>query len=302
MKTSIAHLPAHKQQELRSLIGTILAEVPETRMIILYGSYARGNYVEFDARVEFGVPTEFRSDYDIEVVVSDNAPADVSGRISAAVAKHEEWFSDSETPIQVIHDSIKLFKKNVRDLRSFYVDMVEDGVLLYKAPGLTTPTVPSIHSLPPEKILALAEGYFKEKMETSGEFMAGVKLYYEREKFPMAAFMLHQAAENLLHCIPLVFTLYSPKIHDLEKLYPAACKHDGSLPAVFPRNTEEEKRLFDLLKRAYVEGRYNPGFEITREDLDTLITRVEQLRDVTRLICTERIEFYKSKTEVAAGN
>ncbi len=295
MKTSIAHLPEDKQQELRSLTGTILAGVPETRMIILYGSYARGNYVEFDARVEFGVPTEFRSDYDIDVIVSDKGAEDVGQKISAAVAKHRAWFSDAETPIQVIHDSIKLFNKNVNDLRPFYVDMVEEGVLLYKAPDQTTPVVPPVGSLPPEKVLSLAEGYFKEKTKAAESFFAGVKLYCEREEFPMGAFMLHQATENLLHCIRLVFTLYSPKIHELEELYSGAKKFSTRLPAVFPRDTEDEKRLFDLLRRAYVEGRYNPGFEITREDLDALIPRVEQLRDVTRLICTERIEFYKSK-------
>ncbi len=302
MKTSLEHLPAHKQQELRSLTGTILAEVPETRMIILYGSYARGTYVEYDARIEFGIQTEFRSDYDIDVIVSDKGAEDVGRRIEAAVAKHRAWFGDTETPIQVIHDNLKLFKKNVKDLRPFYVDMVEDGVLLYKAPDQTTPVVPPVGSLPPEKVLALAEGYFKEKTKRATDFMRSANHDYNDESFTMCAFHLHQAAENLLHCTELVFTLYAPKIHELDKIYDTAIKFNTRLPAVFPRDTEDEKRLFDLLRRAYVEGRYNPGFEITREDLDALIPRVEQLRDVTRLICTERIEFYTSKTAAAKSN
>lgn len=39
-------------------------------MIILYGSYARGGYVLWDERVEFGVHTSYQSDLDIMVVIS----------------------------------------------------------------------------------------------------------------------------------------------------------------------------------------------------------------------------------------
>ena len=38
-------------------------------MVVLYGSYARGGYVLWDERVEFGVNTSYQSDYDMMVVV-----------------------------------------------------------------------------------------------------------------------------------------------------------------------------------------------------------------------------------------
>ena len=37
-------------------------------MIILYGSYAKNKYVDYDQRVEFGVPTYYMSDYDILIL------------------------------------------------------------------------------------------------------------------------------------------------------------------------------------------------------------------------------------------
>ena len=60
----------------------------------------------------------------------------------------------------------------------------------------------------------------------------------------------------------------------------------------FPRDTPEEERLFDLLQRAYVESRYNPDFEITKEDIDALLPKVERLRDIVERVCTAQIDYY----------
>ncbi len=42
------------------------------------------------------------------------------------------------------------------------------------------------------------------------------------------------------------------------------------LAKVFLRDTPEEKRLFELLRSAYVEARYNDDFVVTKEDIDAL--------------------------------
>ena len=57
MKRSIAHLPKRKQDDLYFLVKKVVERLPQTTMIILYGSYAKGGYVEYDERIEFGIPT-----------------------------------------------------------------------------------------------------------------------------------------------------------------------------------------------------------------------------------------------------
>ena len=57
------------------------------------------------------------------------------------------------------------------------------------------------------------------------------------------------------------------------------------------------KRLFDLLQRAYVESRYNPDFEITKEDIDALLPKVERLRDIVERVCTAQISYYAQQSE-----
>ncbi|MHC4739628.1 MAG: nucleotidyltransferase domain-containing protein, partial [Planctomycetota bacterium] len=46
MKKSLDHLPKQKQDELEIIRDIILEKVPDVRMIVLFGSYARGQAVE----------------------------------------------------------------------------------------------------------------------------------------------------------------------------------------------------------------------------------------------------------------
>jgi uncharacterized protein len=107
-----------------------------------------------------------------------------------------------------------------------------------------------------------------------------------------AAFELHQATELLYACLILVYNDYKPKTHDLEKLDRQVCKLDVRFKTVFPRVTEEEERLFQLLKKAYIESRYTLDFKVTREDMKHLSERVKILKELTEKACGERIEGY----------
>lgn len=109
--------------------------------------------------------------------------------------------------------------------------------------------------------------------------------------------MLHQATESYLKTIPLVYILYGYKEHDLEYLMDKCKPFTMELSQVFPRDTEEEERLFKLLQRAYIESRYNKkNFIVTEADIDALIPKIERLRDLTEKICKERLAFYEQQT------
>lgn len=70
MKRSIKHLPKYTQEELNTLLELRTQHISWCSMVVLYGSYARGGYVLWDKKVEFGVNTSYQSDYDIMIVVS----------------------------------------------------------------------------------------------------------------------------------------------------------------------------------------------------------------------------------------
>ncbi|OHB65407.1 MAG: hypothetical protein A2Y76_10635 [Planctomycetes bacterium RBG_13_60_9] len=60
------------------------------------------------------------------------------------------------------------------------------------------------------------------------------------------------------------------------------------------RSPDEQKKCLGLLKRAYVEARYNPGYQITKPQVEYLAERVKKLQRLTKKICQARIESYLS--------
>ena len=77
MKESLAHLPQHKQDEAER-IALQIREGIEPEMIILYGSYARGDYKE-QKDLAPDRKSGHVSDYDILVVTGEKETADNAG-------------------------------------------------------------------------------------------------------------------------------------------------------------------------------------------------------------------------------
>lgn len=194
-----------------------------------------------------------------------------------------------EPPVQIIHDSIFKVNSDLSDGRYFYVEVQREGVMLYDS-GQFQLVEP--RKLRYDEIRQQAEEYYDEKFNRSSGFLRSARHAVDDEDLQLASFMLHQACENAYISIRLVFTLYNGKLHDLEKYIELVHRYSPDLDKVFPRDTDEEKRLFKLIRAAYVEGRYNPKFVVTQEDIDALIPKVELLREIAQRICHERIAYY----------
>ena len=294
MKTSINYLPEQKRDELRRIVKCVLEVLPGCEMIILYGSYARNTYVDYDQRIEYGIRTCFMSDYDILVVTNTRFQRHVISHIlSKATDNYYKGMNRNEsTTVQFIDESIDDLNKAIDKNRYFYTDIKREGIMLYNSGRYKLARRRKQNY---REIKELAEEYYNERFERGNEFLLGAIFYNEQGLHKMASFNLHQACENYYNSIILTFTLYSPKEHSLIKLSARAKTHSLESSKAFPRNTEEEKRLFDLLQDAYVQSRYSLHFRITQEDIEALIPKVELLRDIARQCCEERIKVYAAK-------
>ncbi len=58
---------------------------------------------------------------------------------------------------------------------------------------------------------------------------------------------------------------------------------------MLPRATPEEGRLYDLLRRAYIDARYDKSYRITEEELATLGERMRAVAKVVERVCREKI-------------
>lgn len=281
LKTSLAHLPHKKQEELKLIKEVIQKHVP-AEMIILFGSYARGDWVE-EAYQEDGTTYEYISDFDILVVTKKELePMDRRWRAIEAIIDRRPTL----TKTMIINHDINFLNEKIRHHYYFFVDVVREGIMLYDS---GTYELDAPQKLAPKKRLEKAEEYFAYWVGKGNDSLEGFEFYLGREKYSEAAFNLHQATERYYAAFSLVLTDYKPKTHDLKDLCRRAVKIHQALQTVFPCQTEEEEYRFELLRRAYVEARYNKHYRITADELQYLSERALVLRELTEKLCQEEI-------------
>lgn len=296
MTNDLDHLPDAKRHELAFVVDVIRKgfafaiqrrTMPKVRggrllKIILFGSYARGDWVEDPVGRYF-------SDYDILVVVDREELTDVP----EFWAKTEEQLLQElasgrnlRTPVSLIYHSLDDVNEKLRLGRYFFMDIVREGVVLFEDPGH-----PFAEPKPLTATEALRESrdYFEEWFESAATFLETSNHVREKGRPKEAAFLLHQAAERFYHCLFLVRTLYSPKTHNLNQLRQLAEAMEPRLKEVWPRATKFERRCYELLRDAYVKARYSRHYRITDEQLTWLSGRVQALQALVRELCDARI-------------
>lgn len=291
MKWSIKHLPKRTQEELNVLLELVKQHVSWCDMIVLYGSYARGGYVLWDERIEFGIHTSYQSDYDIMIVVSKKNLKSVEDRLRERVVPkyHKAFAHRRHASPQFIVEYADTLNKALGRSQYFFTDIIKEGIKLYDTKEFT---LAKPRQLSFKEIKEIAE------FEYGIHFPDGEDLLYhaysdlKREKYRIGSFLLHQTCERFYNAISLVFTNYRPKTHKLNELGGRVKEYSRDLVTVFPLNTDFEIRCFDLICRAYIEARYNRYFIITREELIYMLERTEMLKQITLRICTEKIASY----------
>lgn len=293
MKRSIDFLPGFVQSDLHELAGLIREEISDVLMIILYGSYAKNTYVIHDVRPgPNGETTEYHSDYDL-MVVTRKRLGEREGTVETRIRNRFAEGKAEPTKVQLVSESISKLNNALSQGHYFYVDAVNEGILLYDSGEceLATP-----RELDFAEIKRIATGYFGSNQQRAFDYLEDAVRNIEDGKYTHSSFFLHQAAEYLLKSVPLVFELYRYKEHDLKFLLDMCRKHTLELAEVFPCRTKWEKHVFDQLCKAYIEARYNDNFVVTKEEIDTLLPRIELLRDIVERVCRERIAYYDRQT------
>ena len=299
MRTDLDHLPANKQRELERVKQIIFEEFADSialatmnwkkkgriDKIILYGSYARGGWVD-----EPHTAKGYRSDFDLLIIVSDKRLTDkvefwpkIEDRLNRELAIDKTL----HTPVNFIVHTMQEVNDGLAHGRYFFMDVAKDGIALYEFDNkeLHKPKPKT-----PEQALDMAQEYFEEWIPGASEFWEGYKFYLGRRSYKKAAFLLHQGTESLYHGVLLVCTFYTPHVHNLGFLRTQAERLDMRLVDIWPRELKSDRRQFEKLKEAYVKARYSKHYRITEEELRWLGDRVEELGRVVHAICSERLD------------
>ena len=306
MRTDLDHLPANKQRELERVKQIIFEEFADSvalatmnwkkkgriDKIILYGSYARGGWVD-----EPHTAKGYRSDFDLLIIVSDKRLTDkvdywlkVEDRLNRELAIDKTL----HTPVNFIVHTMQEVNDGLAHGRYFFMDVAKDGIALYEFDDkeLHKPKPKT-----PQQALDMAREYFDEWMPTAeyARTLAGYSLKDGQKNY--AAFNLHQATERLYHCVLLVCTFYTPHVHNLGFLRTQAERIDMRIVDAWPRELKADRSRFEKLKEAYVKARYSKHYRITEEELRWLGERVEELGRAVHAICSERIALLEAQVK-----
>ncbi len=306
MRTSLDHLPLPKQRELERVVEILFEEFNDVlalaqhqwkkkgriTKVILYGSYARGGWVD-----EPHTAKGYKSDFDLLVIVNDKRLTDyVTYWAKAEERFHREYgiTKSIKTPVNFIVHTLQEVNDGLAHGRYFFMDVAKDGIALYQSDDsvLHTPKPKT-----PKDALKMAREYFDEWFPSAARFLKASK-YLAADNGPReAAFNMHQAAERLYHCVLLVCTFYTPHVHNLGFLRSQANLIDRRLMYVWPEDNRKQRAMFEKLKQAYVKARYSKHYRISEEELTWLGEQVEELGRVVHAVCSERI----AELEAAEG-
>lgn len=299
MRTDLDHLPANKQRELERVVQIVFEEFDDAfalarhewkkagriLKVILYGSYARGGWVD-----EPHTAKGYKSDYDLLIVVNDKRLTDrvkYWAKLDDRLMREYDIAGSLRTPVNFIVHTLGEVNDGLAHGRYFFMDVAKEGIALYQSDD-----TPFHQPKPktPAQALAMAKEYFEEWLPGGQQFLETARFAADKGWNKKSAFLFHQAAESLYHCVLLVCTFYTPHVHNLGFLRTQAERIDRRLTYVWPHETRSDRTRFEKLKDAYVKARYSKHYRITRDELEWLGVQVEELGRVVHAVCSERIE------------
>lgn len=298
MRSDLDHLPPAKQRELERVVQILFEEFGDATAIatsdwkkqarilkvILYGSYARGGWVD-----EPHTAKGYQSDFDLLIIVNHEKLTDRVEFWSSAEDRLNRELAITRTlrtPVNFIVHTLQEVNDGLAHGRYFFMDIARDGIALYESDD-TELHQPKPKT--PKQALAMAREYFSEFYPAAADFKESADHLAQKGRYKRAAFLLHQATEQLYHCVLLVCTFYTPHVHNLKFLRTQAERIDPRLLDAWPRDNRADRSRFEKLKEAYVKARYSKHYRITQEELAWLAGRVEELGRTVQVICEEHI-------------
>ena len=264
MRSDLDHLPPAKQRELERVVQIIFEEFGAAHenatsrrkrgrilKVILYGSHARGGWVD-----EPHTAKGYVSDFDLLIIVNQKELTDRAAYWTAAEQRliEKKLAGRLRTPVNFVVHSWQEVGDGLAHGRFFFLDIARDGVVLQEVDDRP---LPEPKPKTPQQALAMAQEYFEEWLPAAHGRIKLANFAIGQGLFKHAAFELHQAAECLYHCVLLVSTFYTPHNHNLAFLRTQAERLDMRLVYAWPRDARRERAMFEKLKDAYVKARYS---------------------------------------------
>ncbi|MFM2274042.1 MAG: hypothetical protein RL702_3107, partial [Pseudomonadota bacterium] len=186
MRTDLEHLPANKQRELERVVQIVFEEFEDAfalakhewkkagriLKIVLYGSYARGGWVD-----EPHTAKGYKSDFDLLIVVNDKRLTDrvkYWAKVDDRLMREYGVTGALNTPVNFIVHTLQEVNDGLAHGRYFFMDVARDGIALYQSDD-----TPFHQPKPktPKQALAMAKEYYEEWYPSAHKRFNGAKFH-----------------------------------------------------------------------------------------------------------------------------
>lgn len=233
----------------------------------------------------FTINSRNKPQFDFLVLLPKNAKYSYSDYLAQVQAKSSEIGS-----VLIWCNKINEVYKQLREGHIFYSAVCTDGLIVYDNKRLPLPEKAVIDIA---AIKMKARNIFNDAFENAKSFLDGAEYFATSNQYKQAAFLLHQATEHALRALLASLTSLTAYGHNLKSLIRHSCFCAPDLDAIFPKNTEEEKKLLNLLNAAYVDARYSFNYEISQEQVMLLLDRVNSILTLTEQSFENRLNTFE---------
>ena len=226
-------------------------------MIILFGSYARGDWVS-DEYVEDNIIYTYQSDIDLLTILrKGNNGRDFALKMEDQIEKRLEYkgienpLFTNEPWVSLVIENIGAVNKNLEKGQYFFSDIKKEGILLYDNGEFE---LAKARELSLEERRKIAQDDYNYWFDKGRKFLKYSSYVFENDDNSLCAFLLHQATESFYNAILLVFSGYKPKLHDIKKLRKRTNSYHRDLFKIFLVNTPPlEKRWLQITAKSRID-------------------------------------------------
>lgn len=293
MEKQIAHLPHQTQQEINTLLELITHKIADCQLILLFGSYAQGNYTLWEETFIDGHFESYQSDYDLFIVVSNSNPTSIEQLLRREITDlYKAKFQNAPhlPSVEFVVEDIRTLSAQLASGHYFYTSLLQEGIVLFDSQKfqLAEPRPLSF-----QEIQNQASASFDSLFDSACQLVESSKQKIGNIDFTTNTLQLRQACERFYKATCLVFTLRCPEEHDLAKLRGITKRNSRELSTVFPQRTEFEAHCFHLLNQTD-EAPGNTSFTVNKAEFAYLLEQTEALRELTECICKDKIASYEA--------
>jgi HEPN domain-containing protein len=259
-------------------IATLITETVQAERIYLLGCSI--SHLRTESIFAYNRPTRRHvSHYYMLVLVSKNDNCSYNSMLDKIESR-----CNSYLPVTAIVLDAMQFNDWLQEGHSFAYKVYERAECIHDA-GNVIFTAPK--AIDENELNKKNETLYSQGINKTEEFLAGADLFRIREQNKMAAFMLHQAAEQALITFLQITTGLHLNTHSLDRLIRCGSMVSDKLALLFPRNNEKNERLFQLIQKAYIDTRYRDDYTISIDNLLILTERVRALEIIVKDTCVK---------------